>query len=193
VQIESIDSSTIKITLSHQDLSRLDITYEQMDYQDPATRKALLGLLRQAQTQTGLDLTESKLFVEAFPDENDGCILYINLVSPHPKDSGIYSKGCGFNTPLIFQMDTIEEVSGLCSRLQKGMNHLVVKSSLFSQDQAYWLLLYTYCRMEDRLIAAASEFGRYMGKGSILAAMVREHSREIIAKDAIETIAYWLE
>lgn len=188
MQIESIDSCTIKIVLSGQDMSRLEITYEQMDYQDPSTRRALLDLLRQAQLETGMDLSGSKLFVEAFPYQEDGCILYINLLGQQDSPAALH-RSCSFDTPLIFLLETIDQVGQLCCRLQSGLSHLVVKSSLFYEEKGYWLLLYTYCRMEEALTAAAAEFGQYMGKGSVSAAVIREHSQEILADDAIEIMA----
>ncbi len=191
LKIEIIDEKTIKILLSVQDMQEFHLTYEQMDYNDTVTRKAILSIVQKIRQDTPVDLEMSKLFIEAFPDKSGGCILYVNLIEPRQLQS-LKSGKQSFDTPLIFLLENIDLVAGVSSRLLQEYSHLIIHSSLYWLEKKYCLLLYTYCRMEKKIIYILSEYGSYLGKGAILSAFVQEHGKEILTDNAIETITQYL-
>lgn len=77
MKIEQIDQQTIKVVLTPRDMDSFDITYEEMDYKDPNTKRVILELLHQIKKETSMDFNGGKLFVEAFPYLDGGCVLYI--------------------------------------------------------------------------------------------------------------------
>ncbi len=187
LKIEIIDEKTIKILLSVQDMQEFHLTYEQMDYNDTVTRKAILSIVQKIRQDTPVDLEMNKLFIEAFPDTAGGCILYVNLIEPQQMQS-IKSGKQSFDTPLIFLLGNIDLVAGVSARLLQEYSHLIIHSSLYWMEERYCLLLYTYCRMEKKIICILKEYGSYLGKGAILSAFIREHGKEILNDNAIETI-----
>ena len=56
------------------------LSFHDMEESGVCTRQTVLGLISKIKDETSLDLTGSKLFIEAFPDANGGCVLYVNLI-----------------------------------------------------------------------------------------------------------------
>ena len=137
-------------------------------------------------------MESGKLFVEAFPDENGGCILYVNVMNPLPEDQFSCRERSSFNTPLIFEFDTLDLLTAACSMLWNHDSHLMIKTSLYLYEKKYRLLIYTYCRMEQKIIPQLQEYGLYLGKGVVLSAFVKEHAKPILTDQAVETILKYL-
>lgn len=192
MKMEKIDDKTVKVTLSLKDMADYDLTYEQMDYSDPETRRALMEIVKKIQRRTRLDLTSSKLFIEAYPSPDGGAVLYINFIELETFEQSIPKNQKSFDTPLVFEIADIDLVTDICNRLFQEYNHLIINSSLYHCEEIYYLFLYTYCRMEEKIIAILEEYGDYLGKGAIPAALVREHSTEIIGENALETIVKYI-
>lgn len=189
MQIEPIDQHTIKVTLSLADMQAYDLDYEQMDYSDPTTKKALLAIMHKVQQRTLVDIEDHKLFIEAFSQDDGGCVLYINVM--HPIDAKRAPRQrSSFDTPLIFGIDSVDGLTVVCRRLSTDYTHLIVNSAIHTtHPRGYVLLLYTYCRSNARLIDSLCEHCVYLGKGAVLAAHYIEHGKEILNDRAIET---WL-
>lgn len=189
MQIEPIDRHTIKVTLSLVDMQAYDLDYEQMDYSDPTTKKALLAIMRKVQQSTLVDIEDHKLFIEAFSHEDGGCVLYINVMHPIDQKRAPRLRS-SFDTPLIFGIDSIDGLTVVCHRVSNEYAHLIVNSAIYTTPpRGYALLLYTYCRSNARIIDSLAEHCAYLGKGAVLAAHYIEHGKEILDDRAIET---WL-
>ena len=163
-----------------------ELTYEEMDYNCPNTRRVILKLLQEIKTEIKLDLSRGKLFIEAFPYAEGGCVLYINVIS---EPEGRRRSKAGLNTPLIFSFDTLDTLGVACANLECSYSHLILKSALYRQEGRYLLLLYSFFKMDDKLTAIVREFGRYQGKGELRAAAIAEHADCLLEQKAIETIA----
>ncbi len=186
MHIEPLDRQTVKVILSGKDMKQFSLTYENMDYEDPATRKVILRLLQKVQESTRLDFAQGKLFIEAFPDEEGGCILYLNLLTNLPTES--LPKN-GFHTPLIVSLCGSEEVIGLCKTLFFRYSHLILKSSLYKNKDAYILMIYSYYKQDQKLCAILHEYGDLLGRGEVAAGIIHEHARAILPSQAVERIA----
>jgi negative regulator of genetic competence, sporulation and motility len=192
--IELIDKKTVRIFLSFDDMQQLCITYDQMDYKDPDTKRVILNLLQRVREQTSIDLSEGKLFIEAFPHSEGGCVLYVNVVNPQmpiPLSKPKRYKN-NFNTPIIFEFGNIDNVINVCDKLFNQYSHLILKSSLYLLDQKYMLLIYTYFKMDDKIVALVSEYGQLVGKGAVKGSFIKEHAKPIVDNIAIETIVEYL-
>ena len=61
VNIEKIDNQTVKIILSTSDMKDFKISYDEMDYNNPVARKAIISLLKLASTSPCPFTTESEV------------------------------------------------------------------------------------------------------------------------------------
>lgn len=183
MKFEFVDLQTVKVILSPTDMDNFSITYEQIDYDDPATRRVIVYLLKQIRQETSIDLTRGKLFIEAFPFEEGGCVLYINQISKETT-----AKSHGFHTPLIFRLSSLDSVIQACQSLYFRCLHLVFKSSLYEVQGNYFLFIYSYVKMEKKILTVLGEYGNYTGEGPLLAAKVAEYGHPIVLNQAVETM-----
>ena len=67
----------LKITLTGAELRRFSLSFDQLDYENPATRGALMA---EASAETGFVFQPGKLLIEAFPAPAGGCDLYFTVL-----------------------------------------------------------------------------------------------------------------
>lgn len=77
MQIDLSDSGCLTLLLSDDELASLGLSFEELDYQSPQTRRMLHALLQLARRETGY-APEGALLIEALPLDG-GCLL---LVTP---------------------------------------------------------------------------------------------------------------
>ncbi|MCL2071647.1 MAG: adaptor protein MecA [Oscillospiraceae bacterium] len=82
MQIDVLSQNTLKLTLSRLDMFDLDIKYESLSGKNPDTKRLLSHVLRTVKhdKSAGVDFTGERLFVEAFPRPDGGCMLYISCL-----------------------------------------------------------------------------------------------------------------
>ncbi|HIZ84561.1 MAG TPA: adaptor protein MecA [Firmicutes bacterium] len=71
----------LKITLTGAELRRFSLDYEQLDYENPLTRRALSALMAEASAETGFRFQPGRLLIEAFPAPGGGCELYFTMLA----------------------------------------------------------------------------------------------------------------
>ena len=82
MQIDVLSQNTLKLTLSRLDMFDLDIKYESLSGKNPDTKRLLSHVLRTVRLDkgSGIDFSGERLFVEAFPRPDGGCMLYISCL-----------------------------------------------------------------------------------------------------------------
>lgn len=185
MNIEPLDRQTVKIILSADDMEKFNISYDEMDYNNPSARKIIMQLLHKVREKTSIDLNQNKIFIEAFPINDGGCVLYLNIFGESKKDA---EKPEGFNMPLIFLIENLDSLRCICDKLYHNYHHLILKSSLYETDENYILTVYSYCKMNAKLIAVIKEYGYFLGKGELKNQMIKEHSSAIVKDKAVEMI-----
>ena len=136
MRIEQIDKQTIKVILTPNDMEDLDITYEEMDYKDPNTKRVIFRTSASDKEETTIDLNRGKLFIEAFPYADGGCVLYICTIGLEGQPNNqTNQKRSGFNTPLVFEFPDIDLLAAACSHLLLQYNHIILKSALYLYEK----------------------------------------------------------
>ncbi len=186
MKIELLDDKTVKVLLSKIDMTAYNLCYDEMDYKNPQTKRVILKLIDEIKKEVKINLTTGKLFIEAFPYADGGCILYVNVLDPGKTETQSQKKlNSGFDTPLIFVIEDINLLGVLSNRLMTRYSHIILKSALYLWDEKYYLLLYTYFKMDSEIMKLIGEYGKFYGKGTIQSAIVKEHAKELIKNDAI--------
>lgn len=187
MKIEPLDDKTVKIVLSRLDMESFQLTYEEMDYKSPDTKRVLLKLIDEIKKEVDIDLTKGKLFIEAFPYVDGGCILYVNILSLAEQESPKKYK-TSFDTPLIYTFDDLDSLSAVAERLNSRYSHVILKNSLYLMEGKYYLSIYTYFKLDSQISHLLNEYGHFFGKGAVSSAFVKEHAKELLHQDAIQTI-----
>lgn len=186
LKIELLDDKTVKILLSKFDMTTFNLCYDEMDYKNPETKRVILKLIDEIKKEVKINLNTGKLFIEAFPYADGGCILYVNVLDSTKIQSQAQKKlKPGFDTPLIFMLEDVNSLGTLSNRLITRYSHIILKSSLYLWDNKYYLMLYTYFKMDSEIINLINEYGKLYGKGTIQSSIIKEHAKELITNDAI--------
>lgn len=82
MQIDVLSSNTLKLTLSRLDMFDLDIKYESLSGKNPETKRLLAHVLKSIELdkRVDFDFSGERLFVEAFPRPDGGCMLYLSCL-----------------------------------------------------------------------------------------------------------------
>ena len=155
----------------------------------------ILELLRQIKQEMTIDFTRGKLFIEAFPYLNGGCVLYICTIAMEndkTESSASAARRTGFNTPLVFEFDDIDLLTDTCTRLLQQYSHIILRSALYLYENKYRLLIYSYFKLDNKIISLVKEYGHYIGKGTVQSSIVREHAKLLIENNAIEIVSQYL-
>ncbi len=188
LKIELVDQRTVKITLNEDDLDEMALSFQACDGSTSETKRAVLSLITKIKEETKLDLNGGKLFIEAFPDANGGCVLYVNVIDRGASVLRSKRTNIEFNTPLIFRFEGLPCLLDACKRLFHQYSHLIRKSSLYLLDQTYYLTICSFLRTDEKLIKLLGEYGRYFGKGDVKVSFIKEHAKCIIEDAAVETL-----
>lgn len=178
--IQPIDRRRARVTLSAGDLEQLGVTRGELLSGSPKQAPILLKILELACLRAGLR-PDGQIFIEAYPDEEGGCILYYSVLRSKPSRYRI----CGENhSPYLFRFDNADRLFDACRAVNAGMRHRVRRSSLYYRGE-YLLSVYPMDIPQCHAVRRLAEFARCIGRGRILEGMVAEHCRELCRGDAL--------
>lgn len=180
MKIDLLENGCLKILLTEEDLSGFDLTFEDMDYNNQTTRKALHQLLDMARLQTGFDSSGS-LIIEALPVDG-GCLL---LLTPAGGKRHVRMKRVV--GPYIFELDDADTVLRLAKSVGEHTPPMF-GSSLYRLNKRYRLVLYTGAPLSKELGNILYEFANPAGEGDIAAAYTAEYGESIAIGDALNRI-----
>lgn len=160
MRIEVQDDCRIAVELTKDDMSELDITYEDLDYSNIETRRVLWTVLDEASHTIGCDINLSeRMLIEAVPATAGGCIIYFTVL---PKSHGttgtkIIKRDDG---AVICDIPKLDDLFAACAMLkQKGYDQ---KSELYAKDNKYRLVLYPAPADETTMETMLCEFGNVL-------------------------------
>ena len=173
-----IGPGRLKISLTASDMKNLELTCTQMGKSDPATRKVLLELLRQAKEGAGFQPKDEKLAVEVFPAKGEGCVIYITAASRPPKEGAAI-------TPVVLVFADADNLCRGANGLYKRCQFRVDQSQLYRTGGEYRLVLYPLEHGDYLRGCFLSEYAGASYSDAVAAAVVQEHGRLILEKNAI--------
>ena len=219
MQIDILSSNTLKLTLSRLDMFDLDIKYESLSGKNPETKRLLAHVLKKIRLdqldrdscsshdrKLGFDFSCERIFVEAFPRPDGGCMLYVSSLeadSGKKKRSSAKSRAgddalemSTFGNSavkreiqkniIIYETESLTELSAVCKALQLHGARLSLESSLHKSDNRYRLIIKT--EKQPPVINLIREYGEVL-KGERELFHTREYYKEIIAENAAGQMA----
>lgn len=175
MEIKRISQHGLSIYLNAADLEELGITYEALDYLCPHTRLVIQQLLETALAQTGFDPAGHRLLIEAYPVDEDACLLLFTLSDKEERAES--------TEPTLFLFSSFELLRQGCRQLK-----LTPPSALYWQKNQYILALW----LEDCQLPQAREqlapFSGVAADSFLLLAELKEHDRCLLAQSALEKL-----
>ena len=186
MKINSPAEDKIIVDLTEQDMLKLDITYEDMDYSTIETRRVIWTLLDEAGKFLGRELDPSRrMIIEAMPKSEGGCVLSFTILDGRkkylPKKQFLKKQSetvlCEFDGADTL-MKAAECLKSICF---KG------KSSLYESGGKYRLIVSS---AEDipKIKTCLSEFGLAESCDALACDFIKEHWRELVSENALERL-----
>ncbi len=167
MEIRRIPPHSLSIYLNAADLEELDISYEALDIVCPHTRRVIAQLLETALAQTGFHPGDSHLLIEAYPVEEDGCLLLFTLTD-HRKEERAES-----SEPTLFLFSDFHQLLQTCRNIYASF------SALYWQDGQYILALSGASPLPE---------GGKATDSALLLEELREHDCCLIPEKAVEKL-----
>jgi len=209
MQIDVLSQNTLKLTLSRLDMYDMDIKYESLSGKNPDTKRLLSHVLRTVKLDksAAVDFSGERLFVEAFPRPDGGCMLYISCLEDagngnyigERKTVRLTAKPTAVKQPrnysqssqsekLLCRFDGIKELDGACKNLswQQTNGRITLTSTLYSNKNEYRLLI---SGNNKKLITAiVSEYGQLLTLDHELP-LTHEYYSLLVSENAIEKMS----
>lgn len=174
MKIDAIDEKSILVELSKEDLSKSEITYEELDYANERTRKLVQRILETIRLETGKTVFENgSLEVEVMPDSFGGCLMIFKNKNGE--------KNAKEDKTSVFFSENINNFID-CARALGKTEEQCKSGKLFSFDGTYFLLL---SGLSERKRSVLSEYLEETALTQARLAFLLEYGKCLIEKDAL--------
>lgn len=171
----------ICVELTKDDMSELDITYDELDYSNIETRRVLWTLLDEARHKLGKNIyLTQKMLIEAVPDDKGGCSIIFTVM----QEDG----SCGRkklvklnDAKIICRTDNIDDMGAMAKILSE--NAKIAKSELYTDGKSYRIILYPRSPSTADLSALIGEFCDV--EDETAAPYTFEHWKKLASPDAL--------
>lgn len=205
MQIDVLANKTVKITLNRLDMSEYDVKYESLSHKSPDTKRLLVELLAVVRLEKKLDLSGERLFIEAFPKTDGGCMLYISCLesgktqakhtTTKPKNEHTLAKPLKLYETIICEILDINSLGKLCISLDSQIKrcHQSCCTALYwaklDGENIYRLAVTDLAPISRDLKGIMREFGELYEDDDVLFAQTTEHFKLIAEYNAADIIA----
>ena len=217
MQIELLNETELKVTLTAKDLERYAIDCAHMDYGTTETRRAFWSILDEARRETGFDAARDRVYVRVYPSADGGCDMYVTKLAetqtekrdtscetaapeePHPVISPAAEKTPAelpYRQTVVYALDidTADALIGLCALLLQRGYHAPSDAYVRERGGAerYYLTV-----TEEKTgngtaavppLAILEEYGTRIASPAMRCSLI-EHARCIAADNAVERLA----
>lgn len=182
--IKQISASTIKVSLSAEELASYHVAFGILDNDEPETRRLFSSLLTEIEAVCGRTLKSERLFVEAFARGDGGCLLYLSVLEESKDDSSDSESGL-----LLLKADS-DQLQSLSLLGIEILNRSTEASALYENGDCYCLVLRPKAEESRRLEQFLREFGSVYRGNSLLCAYTVEHCPCLIPKEAVKALSH---
>ena len=178
MKIDAIDEKSVLVELSKEDLSKSEITYEELDYANERTRTFVRKILETIRLETGRTVFESgSLEVEVMPDSFGGCLM----IFKEKKESNFAEE----DKTSVFFSENINDLID-CARVLKGLEAPEKSGALYCADGTFFLLL-SVCSSKKRSVL--SEYLEEAAFTEERLGFLKEYGKCLIERDALAVLS----
>ena len=183
MKIEKISDSKIKLTVTGEDMLLHGISLESFVNDTPQMRSFFNTLIKKAEAETGFCAENSRLMIEAHPSDAGGVILFVtnldreevsSVKKPKIRAKAIETK----KETSVFEFDSFD---GICNFV-KECTCYYRGGSVYSYRDKYYLIT------ANSITPLVFEYASKLVKEPLFEAMLTEHGKCVIEKNAIDII-----
>jgi negative regulator of genetic competence, sporulation and motility len=150
MKYDLLSRDTVKITLSEADMREYSLCTEAIELRTAEARRSLSKMLRKMKLFPGYK--PDRLFLEAFPASDGGCVLYVSGLCEESRDES----AC--ETAIMCCLTTLDNLIRLCHAIEKA--GLQPRTCVYHGHGGYILVSLTEKESFLNLRGIFSEFGR---------------------------------
>ena len=183
---DALSSNTVKITLTKKDMSDYSIKSESLRSRSAESKRSLTRFLKKFQSESSLFPGQSadRLFLEAFPQDDGGCVVYVSTlgIDPDPVPRPSQPQSC--TVPLMCCAGSLSDIA----RLGASIAGKVADSRLCRVSEGYCLIVSVTFGNTAEVSRLISEFGEFSDDPTDIAS-AEEHGNVLCAGDAVSVIS----
>ena len=149
MKIEMVCENKVRLLLEAEDLDYYGLTFEEIDYDRPATQRAFRDMLNRARKDVGFSSDGCRLLVEAHPAPDGGCVLLVTKQPLARKGRSLLRKA--EEELCTYSFEQIDHLLDLLPQLCK----LEESTTLYRMDGNY----YATARADGKAHLLLREFG----------------------------------
>lgn len=185
MKIEANGEEKITVTLSHEDMHRLDITYDEMDYSNIETRRVIWTVLDEAKRVLGKPInTDGRLLIQVSPADDGGCLMLFTqmpLLESKSKKRLIMKKDC---EPILFE--PFDKNAFLdCIKILKSLKNSIKAVDLFKLFDNYFAVIYPKPAFSETIEFCLGEYGDSDTSNKKGIARLYEYGKKLYLKEEI--------
>lgn len=179
--VEQIDGNRLIIALCDEDMKNLHLDYQSLCMKDDHSGKVLKQLLQLAEMETGIDIHNKKITVEALGFEN-GCVFLVTIAVKTQMSGRRYTVR---TRPHIFVAE-FQEIDDFldCMKQLKNKNLYVPRSELYAYNDKYYLAFISKIAIRKKLRHLLMEFSPSATTNLLFYYRISEHGDLVIKQRA---------
>jgi len=222
MRIDVLSGNTLKLTLNNSDMADMGIKYETLSEKSEQTKNLLTRVLDTVKLNASVDgnmrfdFSGERLFVEAFPRPDGGCMLYISCLKESEPEEELsfcrFPQGSRTDGTIVYEeprktkprtrgtrrvVSPEQDVTFTAADLHaltQAVKVLSLKpffkgepSELYAEERGGFRLVFK-TRYTDEITSVLREFGE-IRKGACEAARAREYCKPVCPAHAIELLS----
>ena len=179
MKIELENDNKIVISLSNEDMITLDITFEDLDYQNIETRRVIWTLLDEARQTLNKDINLcEKMLIEVSKNIEGGCTIYFTML-PESSHTGTNRLIMKKEPPeIVATFKNFSSIEDFFERY-KILGDSICESELYIYESGYALILEPKLSKRQSIELCISEFGSLCPSNAITLSHIREYGNKI--------------
>ena len=185
MRIVTVNEYRVEVTLTREELEDFDVTYEQLDYADPETRRVMWTLLSEIRQQNGVDLDLSgKLLIEVNRETDGSCRVCFTVLPHREGRSGSVKQLVKTETaPVVLETADLDSVIRAAAASKRGAD-----GALYQSGGRYRLVLRVGSDQAENAALRVCEFGELSPSPALAAARCAELWECVIPAGAVEAL-----
>ncbi len=159
MNIQADGDEKIAVTLSHQDMNELDITYDEMDYSNIETRRVIWTVLDEAKRVLGKPInTDGRLLVQVSPADDGGCLMLFTqmpLLENNSKKRLVMKKDAEPILWQAFDSDSFIDALGIL----KNKTQFIRNIEGYLYKNKYYIIIHPKPSFCEKIDLALCEYG----------------------------------
>lgn len=182
MNIQADGDEKIAVTLSHQDMNELDITYDEMDYSNIETRRVIWTVLDEAKRILGKPInTDGRLLVQVSPADDGGCLMLFTqmpLLESSSKKRLIMKKDA---EPMLWQAFNCDAFLNALNVLKKHTKH-TRSIECFSFKNKYYIIIHPRPSFSEKIDRSLCEYGEATEGDRVSIAKIYEYGTPLLSE-----------